>query len=74
MNLITWKQGIAQDQGVDTIPSERPCVELCLDSHLQMNSYAEMSLDNADMDFSDKAASALSKSNIHYDRPQCSGF
>lgn len=56
LKLIAWKQGIAQAQSADTAPSERPRVELCLDSHLRSNS-------------SDKAASALSKSNIRYDRP-----
>ena len=34
-----------------------------------MNSYAVMSLDNANLDFSNKVANALSKSNIHYDHP-----
>jgi mediator of RNA polymerase II transcription subunit 14 len=55
LKLIAWKKGITQGQGADTGPSQRPRVELCLESHIGSNS--------------DKAANVVAKRNIHYDRP-----
>jgi mediator of RNA polymerase II transcription subunit 14 len=71
------EEGDSTRAGADTAPSQRPRVELCLESHIGLNSDALISLDNAGLGLSDNAgvglsdnaASAVAKSNIHYDRP-----
>ncbi|GAB2287427.1 hypothetical protein Dimus_021804 [Dionaea muscipula] len=57
LKLIAWKKGIAQSQGGDVAPSQKPRIELCLENHAGLN-----------MDWSSGNMSAT-KSNIHYDRP-----
>ncbi|KAK3200658.1 hypothetical protein Dsin_024073 [Dipteronia sinensis] len=57
LKLIAWKKGLAQTQGGEIAPSQKPRIELCLENHSGFN--AE---DNSE-------TSSASKSNIHYDRP-----
>ncbi|GMP60861.1 hypothetical protein CsSME_00023554 [Camellia sinensis var. sinensis] len=57
LKLIAWKKGLAQAQGGDTAPAQKPRIELCLENHAGLN--ADGNSDN----------SSASKSNIHYDRP-----
>lgn len=56
LKLIAWKKGLAQAQGGDTAPAQKPRIELCLENHagLKMDEGSENS--------------STSKSNIHYDR------
>ncbi|XP_052194039.1 mediator of RNA polymerase II transcription subunit 14 [Diospyros lotus] len=56
LKLIAWKKGLAQVQGGDTAPTQKPRIELCLENHAGLN-----------VDGSSENLSA-SKSNIHYDR------
>ncbi|KAL6278811.1 hypothetical protein ACE6H2_022412 [Prunus campanulata] len=57
LKLIAWKKGLAQAQGGDGAPAQKPRIELCLENH------AGSSMDeNSDN-------SSVAKSNIHYDRP-----
>ncbi|XP_047307510.1 mediator of RNA polymerase II transcription subunit 14 [Impatiens glandulifera] len=58
LKLISWKKGLAQAQGGDTAPSQKPRIELCLENHAGFN--PDGSSDN----------SSVTKSNIHYDRPR----
>ncbi|XP_048433142.1 mediator of RNA polymerase II transcription subunit 14 isoform X1 [Pyrus x bretschneideri] len=53
LKLIAWKKALAQSQGGDMAPAQKPRVELCLENH------AGSSMDH----------SSVAKSNIHYDRP-----
>jgi mediator of RNA polymerase II transcription subunit 14 len=57
LKLIAWKKGLAQAQGGDIAPSQKPRIELCLENHtgLHMGENSENS--------------SVAKSNIHYDRP-----
>lgn len=57
LKLIAWKKGLAQAQGGDIAPAQKPRIELCLENHAGFN-----------MDENHENSSA-SKSNIHYDRP-----
>ncbi|KAL5566286.1 hypothetical protein UlMin_029450 [Ulmus minor] len=57
LKLIAWKKGLAQAQGGDVAPAQKPRIELCLENHSGLN-----------MDESSENSSAA-KSNIHYDRP-----
>ncbi|KAK4772002.1 hypothetical protein SAY86_013777 [Trapa natans] len=54
LKLIAWKKGLAQAQGGDIAPTQKPRIELCLESHSGVGSSSENS--------------SLSKSNIHYDK------
>ncbi|KAK4754723.1 hypothetical protein SAY87_002827 [Trapa incisa] len=54
LKLIAWKKGLAQVQGGDIAPTQKPRIELCLESHSGLGSGSENS--------------SLSKSNIHYDK------
>ncbi|KAA8544913.1 hypothetical protein F0562_019692 [Nyssa sinensis] len=56
LKLIAWKKGLAQAQGGDIAPAQKPCIELCLENHAGLN---------MDGNFEN---SSSSKSNIHYDR------
>jgi len=69
LKLIAWKKGIAQGQCAETAPSQRPRVELCLESHMGSNADGFVPQDSAGQCLSDKATSTVAKSNIHYDRP-----
>ncbi|XVF42191.1 hypothetical protein PTKIN_Ptkin01aG0340100 [Pterospermum kingtungense] len=57
LKLIAWKKGLAQTQGGDIAPAQKPRIELCLENHTGVNA--------------DDSSESLSttKSNIHYDRP-----
>lgn len=57
LKLIAWKKGLAQAQGGDVAPAQKPRIELCLENHAGLN-----------MDDSSENLS-VAKSNIHYDRP-----
>ncbi|XP_057960378.1 mediator of RNA polymerase II transcription subunit 14 [Malania oleifera] len=57
LKLIAWKKGLAQAQGGDVAPAQKPRIELCLENHAGFNK--DGNLEN----------SSASKSNIHYDRP-----
>ncbi|XP_076896794.1 mediator of RNA polymerase II transcription subunit 14-like [Bidens hawaiensis] len=57
LKLIAWKKGLAQAQGGDVPPTQRPRIELCLENHTGL--VTDGSSEN----------SPASKSNIHYDRP-----
>ncbi|XP_059652785.1 mediator of RNA polymerase II transcription subunit 14 isoform X2 [Cornus florida] len=57
LKLIAWKKGLAQVQGGDIAPAQKPRIELCLENHAGLN--MDWNYDN----------SSASKSNIHYDRP-----
>ncbi|XAR68112.1 hypothetical protein NMG60_11003124 [Bertholletia excelsa] len=57
LKLIAWKKGLAQAQGGDAAPAQKPRIELCLENHAGLN--VDGNSDN----------SSASKSNIHYDRP-----
>ncbi|GLT74099.1 hypothetical protein SLA2020_459200 [Shorea laevis] len=57
LKLIAWKKGLAQTQGGDIAPSQKPRIELCLENHTGLN--ADDTAENL----------STSKSNIHYDRP-----
>ncbi|PSS19069.1 Mediator of RNA polymerase II transcription subunit like [Actinidia chinensis var. chinensis] len=57
LKLIAWKKGLAQAQGGDTAPAQKPRIELCLENHAGLNA-----------DGSSESLSS-SRSNIHYDRP-----
>ncbi|XP_011038571.1 PREDICTED: mediator of RNA polymerase II transcription subunit 14-like isoform X1 [Populus euphratica] len=54
LKLIAWKKGLAQVQGGEMAPGQKPRIELCLENHTGLN-VAENS--------------SAAKSNIHYDRP-----
>ncbi|KAJ6762932.1 MEDIATOR COMPLEX SUBUNIT [Salix purpurea] len=54
LKLIAWKKGLAQAQGGEITPGQKPRIELCLENHVGLN-VAENS--------------SAAKSNIHYDRP-----
>ncbi|KAK9919543.1 hypothetical protein M0R45_028134 [Rubus argutus] len=56
LKLIAWKKGLAQAQGGDVAPAQKPRIELCLEYHAGSN--MDENLDN----------SSVAKSNIHYDR------
>ncbi|KAK1417865.1 hypothetical protein QVD17_26999 [Tagetes erecta] len=56
LKLIAWKKGLAQAQGADIPPAQRPRIELCLENHTGL--YTNGDLENS-----------ASKSNIHYARP-----
>ncbi|XP_030505760.2 mediator of RNA polymerase II transcription subunit 14 isoform X1 [Cannabis sativa] len=56
LKLIAWKKGLAQAQGGDIAPAQKPRIELCLENHAGLN-----------MD--ESSDSSVAKSNIHYDRP-----
>ncbi|XP_031268938.1 mediator of RNA polymerase II transcription subunit 14 [Pistacia vera] len=60
LKLIAWKKGLAQAQGGEIAPSQKPRIELCLENHSGFTVD-----DNSD-------SSSASKSNIHYDRPHYS--
>ncbi|XP_022937690.1 mediator of RNA polymerase II transcription subunit 14-like [Cucurbita moschata] len=55
LKLIAWKKGVAQAQGGDIAPAQKPRIELCLENH------SGLSID-------ENAERLTSKSNIHYDR------
>ncbi|XP_023547307.1 mediator of RNA polymerase II transcription subunit 14-like [Cucurbita pepo subsp. pepo] len=55
LKLIAWKKGVAQAQGGDIAPAQKPRIELCLENH------SGLSID-------EKSERSTSKSNIHYDR------
>lgn len=57
LKLIAWKKGLAQTQGGEIAPSQKPRIELCLENHSGFN------VDDGSVN------SSASKSNIHYDRP-----
>lgn len=57
LKLIAWKKGLAQTQGGDIAPAQKPRIELCLENHTGVN-----------VDDSSESLSTT-KSNIHYDRP-----
>ncbi|KAL8195731.1 hypothetical protein R6Q57_025484 [Mikania cordata] len=57
LKLIAWKKSLAQAQGGDIPPAQRPRIELCLENHTGL--YTDGNSDN----------SSASKSNVHYDRP-----
>ncbi|XWS58349.1 hypothetical protein CRYUN_Cryun08bG0026500 [Craigia yunnanensis] len=57
LKLIAWKKGLAQTQGGDVAPAQKPRIELCLENHTGVN-----------VDDSSESLSTT-KSNIHYDRP-----
>ncbi|KAG6645446.1 mediator of RNA polymerase II transcription subunit 14 isoform X2 [Carya illinoinensis] len=57
LKLIAWKKGLAQAQGGDIAPAQKPRIELCLENHTGLNMD-----DNSEN-------SSVAKSNIHYDRP-----
>ncbi|KAJ6775249.1 MEDIATOR OF RNA polymerase II TRANSCRIPTION SUBUNIT 14 [Salix purpurea] len=57
LKLIAWKKGLAQAQGGEIAPGQKPRIELCLENHTGLN------VDN----YSENSSAA--KSNIHYDRP-----
>ncbi|KAK4852737.1 hypothetical protein QYF36_026620 [Acer negundo] len=57
LKLIAWKKGLAQTQGGEIAPSQKPRIELCLENHSGFNTE-----DSSE-------TSSASKSNIHYDRP-----
>jgi mediator of RNA polymerase II transcription subunit 14 len=56
LKLIAWKKGLAQAQGGDVAPAQKPRIELCLEYHAGSN--MDENSDN----------SSVAKSNIHYDR------
>jgi len=47
LKLIAWKKGIAQGQCAETAPSQRPRVELCLESHMGSNADGFVPQDSA---------------------------
>ncbi|KAL4029113.1 hypothetical protein IC575_012334 [Cucumis melo] len=55
LKLIAWKKGVAQAQGGDIAPAQKPRIELCLENH------SGLSID-------ENSERSTSKSNIHYDR------
>ncbi|PON46117.1 Mediator complex, subunit Med [Parasponia andersonii] len=57
LKLIAWKKGLAQAQGGDVAPAQKPRIELCLENH------AGLSMDESSEN------SSIAKSNIRYDRP-----
>ncbi|KAK6288839.1 hypothetical protein POUND7_000380 [Theobroma cacao] len=57
LKLIAWKKGLAQTQGGDIAPAQKPRIELCLENHTGVN------VDDS------SESSSMTKSNIHYDRP-----
>ncbi|CAK7340977.1 unnamed protein product [Dovyalis caffra] len=57
LKLIAWKKGLAQAQGGEIAPGQKPRIELCLENHTGLN-VGENSEN-----------SSVAKSNIHYDRP-----
>ncbi|KAK4596460.1 hypothetical protein RGQ29_014483 [Quercus rubra] len=57
LKLIAWKKGLAQVQGGDLAPAQKPRIELCLENHTGLS--MEENSEN----------SSVAKSNIHYDRP-----
>ncbi|XVF06316.1 hypothetical protein REPUB_Repub06bG0036900 [Reevesia pubescens] len=57
LKLIAWKKGLAQTQGGDIAPAQKPRIELCLENHTGVN------IDDS------SESSSTTKSNIHYDRP-----
>ena len=57
LKLIAWKKGLAQVQGGDLAPAQKPRIELCLENHTGLST--EENSEN----------SSVAKSNIHYDRP-----
>jgi mediator of RNA polymerase II transcription subunit 14 len=57
LKLIAWKKGLAQAQGGDLAPAQKPRIELCLENHTGLNT--DENSEN----------SSVAKSNIHYDRP-----
>ncbi|KAK6911388.1 Mediator complex, subunit Med14 [Dillenia turbinata] len=57
LKLIAWKKGLAQTQGGDVAPAQKPRVELCLENHAGWSVGENFE------------SSSASKSNIHYDRP-----
>ncbi|OMO55386.1 Mediator complex, subunit Med14 [Corchorus capsularis] len=57
LKLIAWKKGLAQTQGGDIAPAQKPRIELCLENHSGVNA-----------DDTSESPSTT-KSNIHYDRP-----
>ncbi|GMH13197.1 hypothetical protein Nepgr_015038 [Nepenthes gracilis] len=57
LKLNAWKKGISLSQVVDVAPSQKPCIELCLENHAGL-----------EVDGSCGNLSAI-KSNIHYDWP-----
>ncbi|GAV75768.1 Med14 domain-containing protein [Cephalotus follicularis] len=57
LKLIAWKKGVAQAQGGDVTPAQKPCIELCLENHTGINGG-----ENSENSYT-------AKSNIHYDRP-----
>uniref|UniRef100_A0A2P2K366 Uncharacterized protein MANES_09G152800 n=1 Tax=Rhizophora mucronata TaxID=61149 RepID=A0A2P2K366_RHIMU len=57
LKLIAWKKGLAQAQGGEMAPGQKPRIELCLENHAGQN-----------MDGNSENSSAA-KSNIQYDRP-----
>jgi mediator of RNA polymerase II transcription subunit 14 len=54
LKLIAWKKGLAQAQGGEMAPGQKPRIELCLENHTGLNVAGN---------------SSAAKSNIHYDRP-----
>ncbi|XP_042512128.1 mediator of RNA polymerase II transcription subunit 14-like isoform X2 [Macadamia integrifolia] len=56
LKLIAWKKGLAQAQGGDVAPAQKPRIELCLENH------SGSSIDE------NNEISSVAKSNIHYDR------
>ncbi|KAJ4981644.1 hypothetical protein NE237_032481 [Protea cynaroides] len=58
LKLIAWKKGLAQAQGGDIAPAQKPRIELCLENH--SGSAMDENHEN----------SSVAKSNIHYDRPR----
>lgn len=57
LKLIAWKKGLAQTQGGDIAPAQKPRIELCLENH------SGPSVDDK------PESSSTAKSNIHYNRP-----
>lgn len=57
LKLIAWKKGLAQSQGGDTAPAQKPRIELCLENHAGLN-----------VDGNSENLSAT-KSNIHFNKP-----
>lgn len=58
LKLIAWKKGLAQAQGGDIAPAQKPRIELCLENHSGFCTDDGNNNENS------------SKSNIHYDRPR----
>lgn len=55
LKLIAWKKGVAQAQGGDIAPAQKPRIELCLENH-------------SGLGIEENSERSTSKSNIHYDR------